>query len=77
MENEVGQRARLVVLDDDILSLNELTIIEKLVLAYEDQIAPYALSSDSCAIFYDIAESDVKRAMKHLEELGLLEDDNE
>ncbi len=63
---------KYMVIDRDLLGIKELTLLEKLVLAYSQQVEPYEEGYQSCAIFLDIAESDVLRAKAHLCDLGYL-----
>lgn len=72
MANSVGTGMNYLVIDKEILGIKELTLLEKLVLAYTNQVEPYEGNGESCAIFLDVAESDVFRAKAHLSDLGLL-----
>lgn len=72
MTSSIGTGMKYMVIDKELLSIKELTLLEKLVLAYCEQVEPYEDQGDSCAIFLDVAESDVFRAKAHLCDLGYL-----
>lgn len=71
--NDVGYRAKTLVLTEELLSDKRLSLIEKLVLSYYEQIAPYAAEYDSCSMFLDISQGDADRAKTHLSEMGYIE----
>ena len=72
-DNNVGFRLKHLVLTEELLSNHDLTLIEKLVLTYYEQVAPYAEHYDSCSLYLDLSHGDVVRAKKHLVEMGYLD----
>lgn len=77
-DNNVGYGLKTLVLTEELLSNHQLTLIEKLVLSYYEQVSPYAEHYDSCALYLDLSHGDVVRAKTHLVEMGYLEEgDNE
>lgn len=73
---EVGYQARYLVLDDALLSRDDLSLIEKLVLAYHWQVEAYEKNSDSAALYLGITNTEANVAYRHLEEMGELEDND-
>lgn len=72
MNDDAGKGLRSMVIDRDLLALKELTLLEKMVLAYCEQVEPYEPQGSSCAIFLDISDGDVFRAKAHLYDLGYI-----
>lgn len=74
-----GSSPSFVVLDRDILENEDLSLTEKVVLAYlyaADECEPQAQTADFCARFLDLSESETKRAIRHIESLGLLDEED-
>lgn len=75
--NKVGLRLKNLVLTEELMSNHELTLVEKLVLAYCQQVEPFAAHYDSCELFLDISHGDVYRAKKHLINMGYIGGEND
>lgn len=73
--NELGYGVRSIVLDIELLHCPELTLTEKVVLAYIDQVLPFEEYGDRCAEYLDLSTNEVNRARKHLLEMGLIEEE--
>lgn len=75
-----GSVMSYIVLDRDILELKDLTLTEKVVLAYmyaSEECEGKTQSPDFCAYYLDLSENEVKRAMKHIKELNLFEEEED
>ena len=74
-----GSVMSYIILDRDILDIGDLTLTEKVVLAYlyaSEECEERTRTTDFCAYYLDLSENEVKRAIKHIKELGLLEEED-
>jgi len=74
-----GDIMNYLVLGREILDIADLTLTEKVVLAYIDaseDCEPGTRNVDCCARFLDISESEARRAWNHIRDLGLLEEES-
>lgn len=70
-----GSCPSFIVLDRDILEDEDLSLEEKVILAYlyaAEECEPQAQTTDFVARYLDLSESTVRKAIKHIKLLGLL-----
>ena len=73
-----GSSPSFIVLDRDILENEDLSLEEKIILAYlyaAEECEPQAQTADFIARYLDISESTVRKAIRHINLLGLLEEE--